>query len=78
MGAFRFATLTLGRKLYGSFALVFVVAAVVGAVAITSMDSMNRRTRDVTGTVLPSVQAVDDMTATAEDLRSLISQFTLA
>src|SRR5690242_14851874 len=68
MGVFRIATSTLGRKLYGSFALVLGIAVVVGVVALTSMSSMNQRTGYITTTAMPSVAAVDDMVTSIEQL----------
>jgi methyl-accepting chemotaxis protein len=60
--------LTLGQKLYGSFGIVIVLAAVLGAVVLLNMGTMNRHGTIVGGNVLPSTGSVDDMTNAANTL----------
>src|SRR5262245_65418149 len=62
------ANLSSGQKLYGGFGFVLAVSAILGVVVLISMGSMNGRSRDVTGTVMPSVGAVDDTTKSMETL----------
>jgi methyl-accepting chemotaxis protein len=60
--------LSLGKKLYGSFALVLVLAGVLGAVAIMSMSSMNTTSTSMSQGALPANTTIDDMTLSADQL----------
>src|SRR4051794_36089208 len=59
---FRLRDLSIGKKLYLSFACVLAVIVVLGVVGTTSMSSMNREGGQVANNVTPAIAAAADMT----------------
>ena len=60
--------LSLRKKLYGSFGLVLALVALLGAVTLIQMSSMNEESSTVSSSVVPAISAADDMRGSANTL----------
>ena len=65
--------LSLRKKLYGSFGLVLALVALLGAVTLVQMSSMNQESSTVSSSVVPAISAADDMRGSANTLDHAIS-----
>ncbi len=66
-----FANLRISTKISGAFALLLLLIAALGSVALWGTSSVNRSTQDITGNWMPSVRLIADIRYNAARQRTV-------
>lgn len=69
--------LTVSRKLYVGFISVLIIMGILGAISITSMQNINEKSTEITGTWLPGVEAINNINYLSSYLSSLEYKYVI-